>query len=75
MEKDTAERLKMIEKYIDKMEETFDKAGIYYGDVEFVCPICGGLAIASRHRAPVDAGHTEDFRSDCIKCGFHMGNY
>jgi len=61
--------LQIIEKVLLVMEaeeEAFEKAGIKEGRVEYICPICGGKAIANRYTFN---GSYHGLGSGCPTCG------
>jgi predicted RNA-binding Zn-ribbon protein involved in translation (DUF1610 family) len=47
-------------------EEAFLRAGINEGRVEYICPLCGGTAIAVRH---IHGGRYHGLGSGCKSCG------
>lgn len=77
-----------IEKKYDNFEEMLDKTFSFmkaeekafseqeseFGEVSFICPICGGKAWATRYHTPENIAHKVTVRSGCEKCGYRCMN-
>jgi len=51
-------------------EDAFKKAGIEYGDVTFICPVCGGTVHAARYKTPDCLAHKVGGHGSCEGCGY-----
>lgn len=61
-------------KFKKAVDEAFEKDGKEFGVVEFVCPLCGGIAVASRHHTPDNPAHSVTVREACDSCGYRSMN-